>query len=139
MNQGQNRDARYALAILFAVNMMNFFDRQIIAAVSKPIIDEWNRLAEGFLRCAASLVGADVRFVRRRIDDQKRCGEVAGANERTGDQVNRWPHRQGHQRRYLEEHPLQSAPKEAGAPWLLITPRFTPAMSSKPHHFFLAA
>jgi len=41
MNQGQNRDARYALAILFAVNMMNFFDRQIIAAVSKPIIDEW--------------------------------------------------------------------------------------------------
>ena len=41
MNQDQNRDARYALAILFAVNMMNFFDRQIIASVSKPIIDEW--------------------------------------------------------------------------------------------------
>ena len=41
MNQDHDRNARYALAILFAVNMMNFFDRQIIASVSKPIIDEW--------------------------------------------------------------------------------------------------
>jgi predicted MFS family arabinose efflux permease len=42
MNQDHDRNARYALAILFAVNMMNFFDRQIIASVSKPIIDEWS-------------------------------------------------------------------------------------------------
>jgi predicted MFS family arabinose efflux permease len=41
MNQDHDRNARFALAILFAVNMMNFFDRQIIASVSKPIIDEW--------------------------------------------------------------------------------------------------
>jgi predicted MFS family arabinose efflux permease len=41
MNQDQDKNAWYALAILFAVNMMNFFDRQIIASVSKPIIDEW--------------------------------------------------------------------------------------------------
>jgi predicted MFS family arabinose efflux permease len=42
MNQDHDKNARYALAILFAVNMMNFFDRQIIASVSKPIIDEWS-------------------------------------------------------------------------------------------------
>jgi predicted MFS family arabinose efflux permease len=41
MNEDQDKNAWYALAILFAVNMMNFFDRQIIASVSKPIIDEW--------------------------------------------------------------------------------------------------
>lgn len=41
MNQDQDKNAWYALAILFAVNMMNFFDRQIIASVSKPIIEEW--------------------------------------------------------------------------------------------------
>jgi predicted MFS family arabinose efflux permease len=41
MTQDHDRNARFALAILFAVNMMNFFDRQIIASVSKPIIDEW--------------------------------------------------------------------------------------------------
>jgi predicted MFS family arabinose efflux permease len=41
MNEDQDKNAWYALAILFAVNMMNFFDRQIIASVSKPIIEEW--------------------------------------------------------------------------------------------------
>jgi predicted MFS family arabinose efflux permease len=41
MNEDQNRQARYALFVLFAINMMNFFDRQIIASVSQPIIKEW--------------------------------------------------------------------------------------------------
>ncbi len=41
MNEDRNKDASYALAVLFAINMMNFFDRQIIASVSPPIIDEW--------------------------------------------------------------------------------------------------
>jgi predicted MFS family arabinose efflux permease len=41
-NEDRNKDAGYALAALFAINMMNFFDRQIIASVSPPIIEEWH-------------------------------------------------------------------------------------------------
>ncbi|MGD9648709.1 MAG: spinster family MFS transporter [Pirellulales bacterium] len=33
--------AAYALAVLFAVNTLNFFDRQILGAVAQPIADEW--------------------------------------------------------------------------------------------------
>jgi predicted MFS family arabinose efflux permease len=36
-----NRQAWFALAVLFAINTMNFFDRQVLASVSKLIIDEW--------------------------------------------------------------------------------------------------
>jgi predicted MFS family arabinose efflux permease len=41
MSASERKQATYALAVLFAINAMNFYDRQIIAAVSKPIIDEW--------------------------------------------------------------------------------------------------
>src|SRR5258705_12364117 len=33
--------AGYALAILFLINAINFFDRQIIGAVAEPIRREW--------------------------------------------------------------------------------------------------
>jgi hypothetical protein len=33
--------ATYALWVLFGINMMNFFDRQILAAVTEPIRMEW--------------------------------------------------------------------------------------------------
>ena len=36
-----NRRAWYALAVLFGINLMNFFDRQILAAVTEPIRKEW--------------------------------------------------------------------------------------------------
>ena len=39
--QNNNRNAWYALAILFGINLMNFFDRQILAAVTEPIRKEW--------------------------------------------------------------------------------------------------
>lgn len=45
MTEEQNKQsinqAWYALAVLFAINMMNFFDRQIIASVSPQISQEW--------------------------------------------------------------------------------------------------
>jgi predicted MFS family arabinose efflux permease len=41
MSESERKQATYALAVLFAINAMNFYDRQIIAAVSRPIIDEW--------------------------------------------------------------------------------------------------
>jgi predicted MFS family arabinose efflux permease len=40
-DQNPNRQAWYALAVLFAINTMNFFDRQIAASVGKLIIDEF--------------------------------------------------------------------------------------------------
>lgn len=40
-NQTTEKQAWYALAVLFAINTMNFFDRQIAASVGKPIIDEF--------------------------------------------------------------------------------------------------
>ena len=33
--------AGYALAVLFAINTMNFFDRQILGAVAEPVRREW--------------------------------------------------------------------------------------------------
>src|SRR6185503_9132 len=33
--------ATYALTVLFAINAMNFFDRQILGAVTEPIRKEW--------------------------------------------------------------------------------------------------
>src|SRR5512145_1260 len=41
MNEDQNRQARYALFVLFAINMMNFFDRQIAASVAPLMIPEF--------------------------------------------------------------------------------------------------
>jgi predicted MFS family arabinose efflux permease len=42
MNEDQNRQAWFALFVLFAINTMNFFDRQIAAAVSPLMIKEFN-------------------------------------------------------------------------------------------------
>lgn len=40
-NDVVRRQAWISLAILFAVNMVNFFDRQILAAVAEPLRTEW--------------------------------------------------------------------------------------------------
>ncbi len=42
MNEDQNRQAWFALFVLFAINTMNFFDRQIAASVAPKIIGEFN-------------------------------------------------------------------------------------------------
>jgi MFS family permease len=42
MDENQYRRAWYALFVLFAINMMNFFDRQIIAAVAPLMVKEFN-------------------------------------------------------------------------------------------------
>jgi MFS family permease len=41
MTEEKNRQAWFALAVLFAINTMNFFDRQILAAVTEPIRKQW--------------------------------------------------------------------------------------------------
>ena len=54
--------ATYALWVLFGINMMNFFDRQILAAVTEPIRMEWhlNDSALGWLNTAFVLLYAAV-------------------------------------------------------------------------------
>jgi len=37
VEDAQRRNARYALAVLFGVNLMNFFDRQVAGALGEPI------------------------------------------------------------------------------------------------------
>ena len=37
-----NRSRTYALAVLFAINTMNFFDRQVLGVVAEPIRKEWD-------------------------------------------------------------------------------------------------
>ncbi len=39
--EDQRKQAWFALWILFGINTMNFFDRQVIAAVTEPIRKEW--------------------------------------------------------------------------------------------------
>jgi MFS family permease len=42
MSEDQNRRAGFALFVLFAINLMNFYDRQIPAAVTEPIRITWH-------------------------------------------------------------------------------------------------
>ena len=62
----------YALWILFGINMMNFLDRQILAAVTEPIRMEWhlNDTALGWLNTAFVLLYAAVGVPLGRLSDR---------------------------------------------------------------------
>ena len=51
---GMGRRTGYALFVLFGINVLNFYDRQILAAVTEPIRKEWglNDSAMGLLGTA---------------------------------------------------------------------------------------
>src|SRR5262249_55244719 len=69
----QNRGkATYALWILFGINMMNFFDRQILAAVTEPIRKEWglSDSSVGWLNTAFVLLYAAVGVPLGRLSDR---------------------------------------------------------------------
>src|SRR5689334_22321399 len=61
-----------ALAILFAINMMNFFDRQILGAVGEQIRKEWqlSDTALGTLGTAFTLIYAIVGLPLGRLADK---------------------------------------------------------------------
>src|SRR6202167_6069213 len=71
MNQPR-RQAWFALGVLFAINMMNFYDRQIIAAVPEPIRKEWDLTDTdmGILGTAFVLVYAAVGVPLGRLSDR---------------------------------------------------------------------
>jgi len=67
MNEKQNPNdqssqAWFVLAVLFAINTMNFFDRQILAAVTEPIRQQWklSDTAMGLMGTAFTLIYAFV-------------------------------------------------------------------------------
>ncbi len=64
--------AIYALAVLFAINTMNFFDRQVIGAVGEPIRQEFqlSDTALGLLGTAFTLLYAAVGLPLGRLSDR---------------------------------------------------------------------
>ena len=68
----ENSRARYALTVLFAINAMNFFDRQIGGALAEPIRKQWNLSdgALGALGTAFTLLYAFVGIPLGRLSDR---------------------------------------------------------------------
>lgn len=66
------RRAWFALGVLFAINMLNFYDRQIPAVVTKPIMTEWgiSYTKMGLLGTAFVLVYAAVGVPLGRLSDR---------------------------------------------------------------------
>lgn len=62
MRESKRREAIFALAVLFGINTINFFDRQILAAVNEPIRQQWNLGdgAMGLIATAFTLIYAAV-------------------------------------------------------------------------------
>src|SRR5688572_23345844 len=63
----------YALLVLFAINLMNFFDRQIIGGVGEGIRREWglSDTALGLLGTVFTLLYAVVGLPLGRLSDRK--------------------------------------------------------------------
>lgn len=71
MNQSRDQ-ARYALAILFAINLLNFYDRQIPGALVEPIRKQWALTDSqiGWLATAFTLLYALVGVPLGRLSDR---------------------------------------------------------------------
>ena len=67
----QQRNARFALAVLFGINLMNFFDRQIAGALGEPIRIEFglNDTQLGLVATVFTLVYAAVGVPLGRLTD----------------------------------------------------------------------
>jgi MFS family permease len=71
VNQSSDR-ARYTLAILFAINLLNFYDRQIPGALVEPIRKQWSLTDSqiGWLATAFTLLYAVVGVPFGRLSDR---------------------------------------------------------------------
>ncbi len=82
MNDDQNSQARrqawFALAVLFGINTMNFFDRQILAAVTEPIRKQWmlSDTAMGLMGTVFVLIYAAVGVPLGRWADSGRRAKI---------------------------------------------------------------
>ncbi len=78
---GAHRGATYTLAVLFAINLMNFFDRQILGAVGEEVRREWalSDTALGLLGTVFTLLYAVVGVPLGRLSDRTKRGLVLSA------------------------------------------------------------
>src|SRR5205085_11956743 len=74
------RHAWFALFVLFGINTMNFFDRQILASVTEPIRKEWmlSDTAMGWLGTAFTLIYAAVGLPLGRWADRGKRTKILG-------------------------------------------------------------
>ena len=75
-----DRPAFFALAVLFGLNVINFFDRQILAAVTEPLRQQWNLndAALGFMSTAFTLIYAAVGIPLGRWADRGSRTRILG-------------------------------------------------------------
>src|SRR5499425_3227217 len=73
--------AIYALAVLFAINLMNFFDRQLIGGIGEGIRREWalSDTALGLLGTVFTLLYAVVGLPLGRLSDRKERRKILAA------------------------------------------------------------
>ena len=71
----------YSLAVLFAINMMNFFDRQLLGALGEPIRKEWglSDTALGTLGTAFTIIYAIVGLPLGGLADRFNRTRILGA------------------------------------------------------------
>ncbi len=71
VNQSKDR-ARYTLAVLFAINLLNFYDRQLLGALVEPIRKQWSLTDSqiGWLATAFTLLYALVGVPFGRLSDR---------------------------------------------------------------------
>src|SRR5438045_7232346 len=71
----------YALAVLFAINLMNFFDRQLIGGVGEGIRREWalSDTALGLLGTVFTLLYAIVGLPLGRLSDRLQRRKILAA------------------------------------------------------------
>jgi MFS family permease len=76
----------FALAVLFGLNVINFFDRQILAAVTEPLRQQWNLndAALGFMSTAFTLIYAAVGIPLGRWADRGSRTRILGLGSRSG-------------------------------------------------------
>jgi MFS family permease len=75
---GAPTGATYALVVLFAINLMNFFDRQILGAVGEEVRKEWalSDTALGLLGTVFTLLYAVVGVPLGRLSDRTQRGRL---------------------------------------------------------------
>src|SRR5436309_14060212 len=71
-DQTLRKGAAYAVAVLFAINAMNFFDRSIFGAIGEAVRKEWNLgdAAIGLLATSFTLLYAIVGLPFGRLSDR---------------------------------------------------------------------
>jgi MFS family permease len=77
----QNSKVRFTLAVLFAINLLNFYDRSIFGAVAEPIRKQWNLTDTqvGWLATAFTLLYALVGVPMGRLSDTKKRSRLLAA------------------------------------------------------------